>query len=392
MKYDFESKISRWHTGAAKWDFAPQHIKDGGYLPLTIADMEFKTAPAITDAIKEAAEHGIFGYTYPDDEYFNALKGWMKERHDFDIEREWLLTTAGVVVALGAIVREFTTEGDGVIIQPPVYPPFMSQVSGNNREIIENPLIYSDGRYTVDFEDLEKKCKAPNAKLLILCNPHNPVGRVWSRDELKRMGEIAKENGVIVLSDEIHGELILPGYRHTTFATIEGMADNCIICTAMSKTFNLAGMCLSNILIPNAELKERLGRRLGREAAFGIPALSRYAAIAAFTKGGEWLDELIMYVNGNFEYLYDFVEKRLPMLKCIKAEGTYLAWIDMRALGLNNEQLEDLMLNKAFLQLDEGYIFGESGSGFERINLAMPRYELQAALERMEKAIHEKCC
>lgn len=392
MKYDFESKISRWHTGAAKWDFAPQHIKDGGYLPLTIADMEFKTAPAITDAIKEAAEHGIFGYTYPDDEYFNALKGWMKERHDFDIEREWLLTTAGVVVALGAIVREFTKEGDGVIIQPPVYPPFMSQVSGNNREIIENPLIYSDGRYTVDFEDLEKKCKAPNAKLLILCNPHNPVGRVWSRDELKRMGEIAKENGVIVLSDEIHGELILPGYRHTTFATIEGMADNCIICTAMSKTFNLAGMCLSNILIPNAELKERLGKRLGREAAFGIPALSRYAAIAAFTKGGEWLDELIMYVNGNFEYLYDFVEKRLPMLKCIKAEGTYLAWIDMRALSLNNEQLEDLMLNKAFLQLDEGYIFGESGSGFERINLAMPRYELQAALERMEKAIHEKCC
>lgn len=170
------------------------------------------------------------------------------------------------------------------------------------------------------------------------------------------------------------------------------MADNCIICTAMSKTFNLAGMCLSNILIPNAELKERLAKRLGREAAFGIPAISRYAAIAAFTKGGEWLDELIMYVNGNFEYLYDFVEKRLPMLKCIKAEGTYLAWIDMRALGLNNEQLEDLMLNKAFLQLDEGYIFGESGSGFERINLAMPRYELQAALERMEKAIHEKCC
>ncbi|MDO4567827.1 MAG: MalY/PatB family protein [Clostridia bacterium] len=384
---NFDNRVDRTGTGAAKWDFAPKHITSAGHVPLTIADMEFRTAPAIIRAVERGASHGVFGYTYPDDEYFNALKGFMKRHHDWDVEREWLHTTAGVVQALRICVAAYTSAGDSAIIQPPVYPPFRSAVLDAGRNLLENPLINNDGHYEIDFDDLERKCADPTAKLLILCSPHNPVGRVWTRRELAAMNEIALRHGVTILSDEIHGELILPGYKHTTLATIEEAKENCVICTAMSKTFNLAGMACSNIFIPNEALRTRFADAAKTMGSFGVPALSRYAAIAAFTESDDWLRDLLEYINGNFEYLYDFISARLPMLKCTRCEGTYLAWVDMRALGLDDAALEDMNINKALLALDEGYIFGANGSGFERINLAIPRSELKAALERLESAI-----
>lgn len=386
--YDFDTVIDRRGTGVSKWAMAPKHIYEGGYIPLTIADMEFKTAPEIQAALHKAVDHGIYGYTYADSEYFEALKAFMLKRRGWEIRHEWFVTTPGVISALNIAVRAFTNSSDAVIIQTPVYPPFKSVVERNGRTLLKNPLIYKGGRYTMDYENLELLCKRADAKLLILCSPHNPVGRVWTYEELKQLGEIAKRNGVMVLSDEIHGELILNGNRHITFSTIDGMEQNCIICTAMSKTFNLAGMCCSNIFIPNAEFMSAFRRRLEGEGVPGIPALSRYAAIAAFREGGAWLDELIKYVEDNFETLYDFIDRRLPMLDYIRAEGTYLAWVDMRRLGMTIEEQEDLMLNKANLALDEGYIFGDEGSGFERINLALPRSELLRALERLENAVY----
>ncbi|MBQ3552258.1 MAG: pyridoxal phosphate-dependent aminotransferase [Clostridia bacterium] len=385
--YDFDTVIDRHGTASVKWDMAPKSIKEKGYTPLTIADMEFKVAPEILKGIGETLKHGIFGYTYADESYFNAVAGFMKRRRGYDVERDWLIVTNGVVSALGLCVRAFTSPGDGVIIQPPVYPPFMSAIASNGRNIIENPLILSDGRYSIDFDDLESKCAREDVKMILLCSPHNPVGRVWSYDELKTLGEICKHHDVLVISDEIHGELILPGFKHTTFATIPGMADNCVVCTAMSKTFNLAGMCCSNIFISNPDIREKLANVMRIEGAGAMPALSRSAAIAAMTEGDAWLDELLSYIEGNFAYLYEFIEKRLPMIRCIRAEGTYLAWLDLRALSLSDEALERLMIDKGGLALDEGYIFGTGGSGFERLNLAVPRSILVDSLERFEIAV-----
>lgn len=385
--YDFDTVIDRHGTASVKWDMAPEAIKEKGYTPLTIADMEFKAAPEIIRGIEEALKHGIFGYTYADESYFNAVAGFMKRRRGYDVEREWLIITNGVVSALGLCVRAFTSPGDGIIIQPPVYPPFMSAIANNGRNIVENPLILSDGRYSIDFDDLEAKCAGEDVKMMLLCSPHNPVGRVWSYDELLKLGEICKRHNVLVIADEIHGELILPGFKHTTFATIPGMADNCVVCTAMSKTFNLAGMCCSNIFVSDPDIREKLANVIRIEGASAMPALSRSAAIAAMTEGDAWLDELLSYIEGNFSYLYEFIEKRLPMIRCIRAEGTYLAWLDLRALSLSDEALERLMIDKGGLALDEGYIFGTGGSGFERINLAVPRSILIDALERFEAAV-----
>ena len=388
--YSFDQNVSRLNTGAAKWDNAHESIKENGYIPLSIADMEFQTAPAIIDALRKAVDHGIFGYTYADDEYFTALKQFIKRHHDWDVNREWLVTTQGVVQALRLCVEAFTDKGDSIIIQPPVYPPFKNVILSSGRQVVENPLICDeDGHYTMDFVDLEKKCAMLNVRMMFLCNPHNPVGRVWTEDELGRLARIAKTANVLVVSDEIHGELILPGNKHTTYGPIKAAGDEYVVCTAMSKTFNLAGMMCSNIFIPDKKLNVRFRKVASVQSSFGIPALSRAAAIAAFTDCDEWLEELVKYIDGNFEFMYDFIKTRLPKIKCTKTEGTYLAWLDVRALGLSNEDLEKMNIEKAGLELDEGYIFGTNGSGFERINLALPRKELERALLRWERAIRD---
>lgn len=385
--YDFSTIINRAGTGSIKVDLAPEPVRGSGLVPLTIADQEFAVAPEIREAIIEAANRQIYGYTYPDEAYRDAVDSWMARRHNWDTKGMPMFTTPGVVAALGLAVRAFSEKGEGVIIQPPVYSPFSNAVRLNDRVVVESPLILEDGKYRMDFEDFEKKASRDDVHLFIMCSPHNPVGRVWNRDELCRIADICSRNDVFIVSDEIHNDLIMPGNRHTVLATIPEAENNCMICTAVSKTFSLAGLCCSNIFIPNEEMAEKFKAAADRGCSWSIPYFSRYATIAAYNKAEPWVDALIEAVNENFNFLYDFIDSKLPMLHAIRAEGTYLAWIDMRALRLGDKELEELML-KHYLALDEGYVFGTNGSGFERWNLALPKKPLADALDRLYTAVN----
>lgn len=385
--YDFQSIIDRTGTGAIKHDMAPEPVKSAGFTPLTIADMEYKTPPAIQNAIIKAAEHGVYGYTHADGAYFSAVRGWLENRFSYAPERESMFNTSGVVPALGMAVRAFTQPGDGIVIQPPVYPPFRFAVRNNGRTLLENPLLYKDGRYEMDFEGLEALCKKSAPKLLILCSPHNPVGRVWTAEELKRLGELCVKYGVFVIADEIHCDIVHHGGKHTVFATVPQMDEICMVCTAVSKTFNLAGLSSSNIFIANKARRKAFEAVATLESSDNMPYFARAATIAAYTACGEWLDAFLVNIEGNFSRMDAFLKERLPMLTLIPAQGTYLAWVDMRSLGLSDKALEKLMLEKALLALDEGYIFGTGGGGFERINLALPQTALESALLRLERAV-----
>jgi cystathionine beta-lyase len=334
-----------------------------------------------------SAEHGIYGYTYPDELYLNAVTYWMEHRHKWRAKPEWISCTPGVVNALGTAIRAFTEPGDGIIIQPPVYTPFRMSIRQNGRKIIENPLIENGCRYEMDIEGLRRLCAGSKVKMLILCSPHNPVGRVWTREELMALGAVCEEHGVIVVSDEIHSDILLNGSRHHVFASLPGMSGRCVVCTAASKTFNLAGLHCSNILIPDKKLRSRFNKTLETESGFGIPYFARAATIAAYTRSGAWLDELIAYLEGTFEMFESFLTEKLPMLGFAHTEGTYLAWTDLRSLCLSDSDQERLMTEAAKLALDEGYIFGKGGSGFERWNLAAPRSKIMESLLRFEAAV-----
>lgn len=389
MKYDFTTKIDRSNTGAYKYDMMPEPLKGSGIVPMTVADMEFSAPPAVNEAVAKAAYHGCYGYTGPQGEYLEAVKRWQKTRHGWDIEDDWYVVTNGIVQALGIAVRAFTAPGDGVLIMTPVYHPFYGAVNDNGRKLFTSPLIENNGRYEIDFGDIERKASDPEVKLMILCSPHNPIGRVWTYDELKRISDICLKNGVLVVSDEIHNDLIMPGSTHTVFAAVPGAKDNCVVCTAISKTFNLAGLSCSNIFVPNPELKEKFAKQAHTDGCGCVPYIARFATIAAYNEGGEWLDELLTVVNSNFELLYRFIEERLPMFRVTRAEGTYLAWIDMRSLGLGHEELNRFMIDKAMISDNDGEMFGSAGDGFRRWNLALPQKELEGALERLEKAVKE---
>ncbi len=383
-KYNFDKCVDRRNTGSVKWEIAPKRIIESGNIPLSIADMELETAPEIVDAMKTAAMHGICGYTGVDDAYFEALRSFQKRRHNLAIEREWLTVTSGVVTALGIAVRAFTEKGDGVLINTPAYPPFFSAIKGNERTLIESELLHESGRYEINFDEMEALAKS--AKLLILCSPHNPVGRVWTASELERLAQICIKNDLIVIADEIHQDIVLDNNKHITLANISGMAERCIVCTSMSKTFNLAGLSCSDVFIPNKELRERFISVQQRDSTTGVPYFARAAQIAAHTKCDKWLDELLAYISANFRLMYDYISANMPDLICAHTQGTYLAWVDMRALKMNCEQLEAFSVNKALLALDEGYIFGKAGEGFERWNLALPREELKKCLDRLYSA------
>lgn len=389
MKYDFTKKIDRSNTGAFKYDFMPEPLRGSGIVPMTVADMEFSAPPEVNEAVIKAAGHGCYGYTGPQGEFLEAVKHWQKTRHDWDIEDDWYVVTNGIVQALGIAVRAFTEPGDGVLIMTPVYHPFYDAINDNGRMLIKSPLIERDGRYEIDFDDLEKRASDPSVKLMILCSPHNPVGRVWTADELKRIADIAKRHSIIVVSDEIHNDLILPGSKHTVFATVPEAKDNCIVCTAISKTFNLAGLSCSNILIPNKELREKFAAQAHRDGCGCVPYIARFATIAAYEDCAGWLDELIEVVDSNFRLLYDFIDSRLPEFAVTRAEGTYLAWIDMRSLGMGHEKLNEFMVEKARIADNDGFMFGDAGDGWRRWNLALPQDELKAALSRLEAAVKE---
>ncbi len=390
MKYDFETVVNRYGKGAFKYDqmlgWNPNVSQD--IVPFSVADMEIKTAPQIVDGLKNYIDENILGYTGPTEGYMNAVCGWMKKRHDWDIKPEWIVGSAGVVGAFFSAIKALTRPGDGVIIMTPAYYPFYNAIDLNGRRTVKNPLINTGDTYVIDFEDFEAKAKDPRNKVLLFCSPHNPVGRVWKKEELEKVADICLKNDVVIISDEIHFDLIMPGSEHTVFANIsEEVADNMIVCTAPSKTFNLAGMQTSNIIIKNKKLRDAYLTEVGSNGFFILNILGYKACEIAYSQCGEWLDQLIELVYHNHLELKKYMEANLPEVKIYDIEGTYLQWMDFNALGMNKDELEQFMHMEAEVFFDEGYVFGEEGNGFERMNIACPTHVMMEALERMVNSI-----
>lgn len=388
-RYDFDIPIERRNTDCLKYDFAARRGKPENILPLWVADMDFRTADEILEAIQKRVEHGIFGYTESGDRYFEAVSGWMREKHGWEIKRNWMVKTPGVVFALAMAVKAYTKEGDSVLIQQPVYYPFTEVIEENHRKVVSNDLVYrDDGKYHIDFTDFENKIVENHVKLFLLCSPHNPVSRVWSGEELLKIGEICLRHQVVVVSDEIHEDFTFGGHKHIVFAGLKKeFEDLTVVCTSPAKTFNLAGLQVSNILIPNEKLRKAFKRQMAAAGYSQLNSIGLIACEAAYRYGNEWYEEMLSYVEANIRFMKEYLEKELPQLTMIEPEGTYLVWVDFRKLGLSEEELEDLIVKKANLWLDSGAIFGESGRGFERFNVACPGKTLEKALQQLKSAI-----
>jgi len=390
--FDFDQVIDRTKSNSAKWDkkVLEKGFGDPDLLPLWVADMDFKSPQPIIEKLVQTAEYGIYGYSILPPSFFESVLSWFKRRYGWDIDKKWLSQTPGVIPALDVAVNAFCNPGDKVIVQNPVYYPFYRVIENNGCRTLLNPLKLSNNHFTMDFEDLEKKVKDPRAQMIILCSPHNPIGRVWTKEELKQLGEICIKNEILIVSDEIHCDLIFPGYNHTNFAIInDEFAQNSVTCTSTSKTFNLAGLKISNIVIPNQKLRQTF---INTQANLGVGGPNIFAVAAMETAYKheiceKWLDALLQYLKGNLHFLKAFIKEKLPQIKVIEPEGTYLIWVDFRELGLEPKELEKFMRGKAKVALDEGYIFGQGGEGFERINIACPKSILEEALNRITEAI-----
>lgn len=383
MTYDFDNEINRYGTSSVKWDMADSYFNTPEVLPLWVADMDFKIAPEIQNALEERLAHGIFGYTYCEDSYYQAIQGWMRSRHDWEIEKSWILSCPGVIPALHMIVQTYTEPGDSVIIQEPVYYYFAKSVTNNGRIALNNELVYSGGRYSIDFTDFEEKARDPKCKMVILCSPHNPVGRVWTRDELLRLSKICLEHGLIIVSDEIHHDLVLKGTHYPTAGLFKEIGGQTITCTAPSKTFNLAGLHTANVIIENNNLRNKFRRKLSTLGFLGPNTFAITALEAAYTKGAPWLEALLGYVKENLVYLKTYLQKHLPYVKIIEPEATYLVWLDFSSLAGSERELRENILTKGNLALDDGILFGKKSALFQRINIACPRRTLAAALDRI---------
>lgn len=385
--YDFETIVNRANTGSAKWEQMKEwnpNVSEG-IIPFSVADMELKNPPEIIEGLKKYLDSNILGYTQPTESYINAVCDWMEKRHEWKIKPEWIVGAAGVVGAFYSAIRALSNPGDGIIIMSPVYYPFYSAIESNNRKVVNNALINTGSTYVIDYEDLEKKAQNPNNKILLFCSPHNPTAKVWSKEELEKVGEICLKNNVLIISDEIHFDLIMPGHKHTVFASIsEELANNIIVCTAPSKTFNLAGMQTSNIIITNKTIRDAYLKEVESQGFFELNILGYKACEIAYTKCEKWLDELIKLIYHNHLELKKYIEQNIPVIKVYDLEGTYLQWMDFSGLGLNKDELEKLM-HESDLFFDEGYIFGEEGNGYERMNLACPTKTVMQALERLKK-------
>ena len=386
--YDFDKIIDRHGTNCLKFDFAKERGKNGDELSLWVADMDFEVAKPITDALQAQVNHGIYGYTEVKSDYFDIVKNWFKENFDWEIKKGSLVKTPGVVYAIAMAVKAFTKEGEAVIIQQPVYYPFSEMIIANNRKLVNSPLVLKDGRYEIDFEDFEKKIVENNVKLFILCSPHNPVGRVWSVEELKRIGDICIKHDVVIFSDEIHADFVYEPNKHHVFASLgESYAANSVIATAPSKSFNIAGLQVSNIFIGNKKLRDAFRNEIVKSGYSQLNTMGLAAARAAYESGKEWLDEVRAYIKDNLIFFRDYLKENIGELSLIEPEGTYLVWVDFRKLGLSEKQREDLIVNKAKLWIDSGAMFGVDGEGFERFNIACPREYLKMALDSLAKAI-----
>ncbi|MDM5309428.1 MalY/PatB family protein [Peribacillus frigoritolerans] len=390
MKYHFDQELNRYNTDSLKWDKTERLFGDKDVLPMWVADMDFMSPQPVIDMLKRRAEHGAFGYSVRSKTYFEVFVDWMHRRHQWAINKKWIRCSPGILPAISIAVQSFTKPGDKIIIQTPVYHPFTHVVKNNKRELVTNQLIFENGQYAMDYDDFERKV-ADGVTMLILCNPHNPVGRVWTKEELNHLGEICMRHHVLVISDEAHGDLVYKGNKHTPFASVsKEFSENSITCTAPSKPFNIAGLQMANVIIPNDSIRKTFTHALdtlylGSSNTFGL-----LAAETAYQYGEEWLVELIDYIHGNLEYLTNFTDTELSPIKVIHPEGTYLAWLDCRGLGMDSQNLEKFFLKEAKVAFDEGYKFGPGGEGFTRVNMACPRSLLKEGLNRIEKAMNQK--
>ena len=384
----FNKITDRSNTFAIKYNLAEERGKPKDTISLWVADMDFPTAPCILKALKKAVAHGIFGYSRPDSRYYKAVKKWFSERHNFQVEKEWIVNTPGVVYAIAAAIRAFTKEGDGVLIQKPVYYPFFNTIKALDRRVVNNPLVMRNGHYEIDFDDFEKKITDENVKLFILCSPHNPGGRVWTKAELEKLSQICLRHQVLVVSDEIHSDITFGEHKHTIFASLsEEIAQNSIICTSPSKTFNLAGLQFSNIFIPNPQLRAKIKMEISR-TGYDEPNLPGIvAATAAYSQGGKWFDQVKEYIEKNQAFATQYIAQKLPEVRVIQSEGTYLLWLDFSAYGIEDRELDDLIVNKAKVWLDRGTMFGPEGNKYQRINIATPQPLLREAIDRIAGAL-----
>lgn len=380
MKYDFDTIIERRSTCSYKWDSAAEF----DVLPMWVADMDFRTAPTIIEALQKRVQHGIFGYTKVPDAYYDAVINWFERRHGWKMEKEWIIYTTGVVPALSAIIRALTNPGDKVLVQSPVYNCFFSSIRNNGCEILSNDLHYGNNTYTIDFEDLNRKCVDPNVKVLLLCNPHNPTGRVWSKEELTRIGNICLQNNVFVVADEIHCDLVYPIHTYTPFASIcDDFLQNSATCTSPSKAFNLAGLQIANITIADKDVRQKVHKAINIHEVCDVNPFGVDGLIAAYNNGEEWLGELVQYLYSNYCFAKEFININLPHIPLIESEGTYLLWVDCSALGKQSEEITRKLLYEHKVWLNEGVLYGENGTNFIRINIACPRTVLKKGLGRI---------
>lgn len=387
---DLNQVINRKNTNSKKYDFAKENGMPEGLIPFWIADMDFPVAPAITEALMERVKHGIYGYSDTKESYFDAVSQWFTKQFHWTPKSEWLVKTPGIVPAINIGIQALTKEGDAVLVNRPVYYPFLEGINNNKRRLINSPLIKKDNHYEINFADMEQKIIDNDVKLAIICTPHNPVGRIWTRDELQTYLDICVKHNVKIIADEIHADFNLPGYHHTTFGSLgEKAENNAIICTAPSKTFNIAGLQISNIWIANKEIREKF---LAIESTFGyceVNIMGIIACEAAYRHGEEWLIKVKEYISDNRNYTEAFLEKYLPKMKLTKAEGLYLLWIDCNAYGLSPKALEQKIVNEAHLWMDMGDMFGEEGNGYFRMNIACPRVTLEQGLKQLYEAFKE---
>lgn len=378
MKYDFDKTIDRRATNSYKWDSAPE-----GVLPMWVADMDFRTAPAIIDALQKRVAHGIFGYTRVPDAYYDAVTSWFSRRHGWDIDREWIIYTSGVVPAVSAVIKALTVPGDKVIVQTPVYNCFFSSIRNNGCEIVSNPLRRTADTYEMDFDALERCAADPRAKVMLLCNPHNPAGRVWTPDELTRLGNICLRNGVTVVADEIHCELVYQGFKYTPFESLsDAFLHRSVTCLSPSKAFNIAGLQIANIVAFDNDLRSRIDKAININEVCDVNPFGVAATIAAYNEGEEWLNQLVDYLHGNYEAMAEFCRRELPEFPITRLEGTYLVWMDCSCLGMPSDALEHALLDDARLWLNAGTMYGAEGEGYMRWNIACPRSVMLDGLNR----------
>ena len=389
MKYNFNEKIDRSNNHSAKWEEMGNKFISNNLWPMWIADMDLKTAPVIIDAMREKLEQGIFGYVYRPASYYQSAADWIERRFDYKIDPKTLINSPGVVPTLSILVRLMTKADEKVLIQSPVYYPFSAVVRENERELVVNELVKDEtGYYTIDFEDFEKKVSDEKVTLFIMCSPHNPVGRVWKREELQKMSELCLKYNVRVIADEIWRDIIMPGHKHIPAASLsKEIEHNTITCFSPTKTFNIAGLQASFATLPREEEWKMLDEELGRLDVKRNSPFSLVGFEAAYTKGEEWLEELLIHLDGNMDYVVNFVKERIPEVKVRKSEGTYLMWLDFSGLGMTKEELSMFMQKEAKIALDDGFWFGENGAGFERMNIACPRYMVEEGMNRIENAV-----